>query len=648
MKTLIAILVIVIPSYLWSQKRLNRDSIFIVIKTSKQDTSQINRYFDLASDYVLSSTDSAKIYWKKGKNLIDKLHAPQYDFEYYFTGVKIFHAEQDYEKALEINLKALKNSEKNRNIRNKADALRSLFIMYLNLGKDSLAITTAHKALYLTEQLKDTVNLPITFGNLSRLYNELGQYEKSIQYGKRGIEISKKYNSIKGLLICLNNVAISQKEIGQRKEAENTLNEIKYLAYKNDVPRSVVKSLVNLSFMAQERGDKNALNKHLTELNVFTSKNQMGKKIASNEEGIPFLKAYNHFYQNRYGDAERIAFDQLGSLEDDHFMKNSYYELLIKMSYAEGDFSKGEMYERKSDSIENIISNEDLNSFEVDVNKKYQTAKKDLQIKEQNAKLENRRLLNYIFAGTVFGILLFGFLMYRNLKHRQTIQKQKIIELQAEKQLAATQAVLRGEEQERSRIAKDLHDGLGGMLSGVKLSFNAMKENLVMTPENAKAFERSIDQLDSSIREMRRVAHNMLPENLLKYDLDSALREFCAELNRTASLTINYQSIDMENQQFSSEISIACYRIIQELVANSLKHSEAKQLLVQMHLSKEEKMLHITVEDDGKGFDKDVLQNSNGIGWRNIQNRVQLMKGKIDLISSINKGTSILIEIPML
>lgn len=648
MKTVLLFLLLVISPYVWSQKRLNRDSVFVVIKTSRQDTSKINLYFDLASDYVLNSTDSSKIYWKKGKSLIDKLHAPQYDFKYYFTGVKIFHAEQNYEKALEYNLKALKKAEKNKNSKDEAEALRSLFIMYLNLGKDSLAITTAHKALYLTEQLNDTVNLPITFGNLSRLYSELRQYEKAIKYGKKGIEVSKKHNSIKGLLICLNNVAISQKEIGQREEAENTLNEIKSLAYKNDVPRSVVKSLVNLSFMAQERGDKYALHKHLTELDAFILRNQMGKKIASNEEGIPFLKAYNHFYQNRYNDAENIANDQLKELGDDHFMKNSYYELLVKMSYARGDFTEGERYERKSDSIENIISKEDLNSFEIDAGKKYQTAKKDLQIKEQKAKLENRRLLNYIFAGTVLGIVSIGFLVYRNLKHRQTIQKQKIMELQAEKQLTATEAVLRGEEQERSRIAKDLHDGLGGMLSGVKLSFNAMKENLVMTPENAKAFERSIDQLDHSIREMRRVAHNMLPENLLKYDLDSALREFCTELNRTASLKIDYQSIDMENQPFSPEISIACYRIIQELVTNSLKHAEAKHLLVQVHLSKEEKMLHITVEDDGKGFDQNILQNSNGIGWRNIRNRVQLMKGKIDLNAGTDTGTSILIEIPML
>lgn len=632
---------------LWSQNRLDRDSLFAVIKASRQDTAQINRYFELASDYVLSDTDSAKIYWNKGKSLIVKFRANQYENQYNFTGIKIFHAEQDFEKALVYNLKALKEAEKNKNSYDKAEALRTLFVLYINLEKDSLAIKTAHQALHLTEQLKDTLNLPIIFGNLSRLYNELGQYDKAIAYGKKGIAVSKKYNSIKGLLISLNNVAISQKEVGERAEAERTLYEIKRLAYQNNVPRSVVKSLVNLCYMAQERGDKKALNTHLAELDRFISSNPMGKKVASNEEGLPYLKAYNYFFSGQYANAEAIANEQLDVLGDDQFMKNSYYELLVKMNYTQGDFAKAEMYERKSDSIEVIITNEDLNRFEVDAGKKYQTAKKDAQIKAQTAKLEYRRLLNFILAGVALVVLLIGFLIYRNLRHRQTIQQQKILELETEKQLAATEAVLRGEEQERSRLAKDLHDGLGGMLSGVKLSFNAMKENLIMTPENAVAFERSIDQLDNSIREMRRVAHNMLPENLMKYGLDSALRELCVELNRSTSVQAKYQSIDMEQHAFNQEISIACYRIVQELVNNSMKHAEAKNLLVQAHLSTEDNMLHLTVEDDGKGFDRAKLSHAQGIGWRNIQNRIQLIKGKIDVNSDAGKGTSVEIEIPI-
>ncbi|WP_315814837.1 hypothetical protein [Paraflavitalea speifideaquila] len=90
---------------------------------------------------------------------------------------------------------------------------------------------------------------------------------------------------------------------------------------------------------------------------------------------------------------------------------------------------------------------------------------------------------------------------------------------------------------------------LGGMLSGIKYSFINMKENLVMLPENAQAFERNLDMLDTGIREMRRVAHNLMPEILLKYGLHAALKEFCNEIGRSGVITIVYQPMGLEKQQ---------------------------------------------------------------------------------------------------
>ena len=236
-------------------------------------------------------------------------------------------------------------------------------------------------------------------------------------------------------------------------------------------------------------------------------------------------------------------------------------------------------------------------------------------------------------------------LAYRNYRHRQKIQQAKIDELQTEKLLTATEAVLKGEEQERSRLAKDLHDGLGGMLSGIKHSLSTMKENLIMTPGNAQAFERSIDMLDSSIREMRRVAHNMMPEMLLKYGLNTALREFCNEITHSGISTINYQSVDMDNAAVEQTAAVAIYRIAQELVNNAIKHGHASEVLVQLHLSQQEKLLVLTVEDNGKGMDAGVLNQSTGIGWKNIQSRVDFLQGRLDVQSQPGNGTSVMIEI---
>jgi signal transduction histidine kinase len=170
-----------------------------------------------------------------------------------------------------------------------------------------------------------------------------------------------------------------------------------------------------------------------------------------------------------------------------------------------------------------------------------------------------------------------------------------------------------------------------------------MKENLVMTPENQQAFERSMDMLDSSIREMRRVAHNMMPEALVRFGLDTALTDFCNEINQSGALKIIYQSIGMEGIAIDQTTSITIYRIVQELINNTMKHSGATSAIVQ--LTKSNDQLSLTVEDDGKGFDTKILKTNKGIGWVNIQNRVEFLKGKLDINSKEGEGTSVHIEL---
>ena len=129
-----------------------------------------------------------------------------------------------------------------------------------------------------------------------------------------------------------------------------------------------------------------------------------------------------------------------------------------------------------------------------------------------------------------------------------------------------------------------------------------------MTSESIQTLERSMDMLDSSIKEMRRVAHNMMPETLVKFGLDIALKDFCSEINQTGALMISYQSIGLGSATISDITSITIYRIIQELINNTFKHAAAKTAIVQVSYTKGK--LSITVEDDGIGFDKEILKYS--------------------------------------
>ena len=168
-----------------------------------------------------------------------------------------------------------------------------------------------------------------------------------------------------------------------------------------------------------------------------------------------------------------------------------------------------------------------------------------------------------------------------------------------------------------------------------------MKDNLIVTPDNMAVFERSLDMIDTSIKELRRVAHNMMPEMLTKFGLDEALKEYCSTVNATKLLSVKYQSLGMETR-LDKAIEIIVYRIIQELLNNILKHAAASEAFIQ--LIRDNDRLNIVVEDNGKGFDTALLENSKGAGWVSIRSRVEYLKGELDIHSEPGKGVLINME----
>lgn len=263
--------------------------------------------------------------------------------------------------------------------------------------------------------------------------------------------------------------------------------------------------------------------------------------------------------------------------------------------------------------------------------------------------VKQKSILNRIFVATIIGLLFFGWLAYRNVKNekkiagqQRKIQAQRISELEKDKQLLTVDAMLKGQEEERSRIAKDLHDGLGGMLSGVKLSFINMKEKIIFTQENLNNFEKSVGMLDSTIGELRKVAHNLMPEVLVKFGLEEALKDFCGSIQATTGISIVYQQFGDE-RKLNNQAEVNIYRIIQELVHNAVKHAGASQIIVQ--LTKNHVKTGVTVEDDGKGFDTRILDTKKGAGFSNIRYRVLYFKGTLDIMSEPENGTSVSIEL---
>lgn len=220
------------------------------------------------------------------------------------------------------------------------------------------------------------------------------------------------------------------------------------------------------------------------------------------------------------------------------------------------------------------------------------------------------------------------------------INKQLINELEKEKQLVATHAVLAGEENERRRLARDLHDGLGSILTGVKLKLANMKGNYILDEENRTDFGNALTMLDSAVSELRRVAHNLMPEALIKYGLKDALEDFCTNLENSNVKVIfrfygNFSRVDQK-------LETGSFRIVQELVNNALKHSGATQIIVQM--VQEDSRLSLSVQDNGKGFDKNIIDKINTVGLNSIKSRVASLNDLIDIYTEEGKGTEIEVE----
>lgn len=217
---------------------------------------------------------------------------------------------------------------------------------------------------------------------------------------------------------------------------------------------------------------------------------------------------------------------------------------------------------------------------------------------------------------------------------RRKLQKQRML---LEKELAV--------EQERIRMARELHDGLGSMLSGIKHSFSAIKNNLTLNNQQQDQFDYTIDKLDDSIKDLRAVSHTMFSAELLEQGLEAAIKNYCNAVTVTSRIKISFESIFQQPAGLSGEQAFHIFRVVQELVQNVIKHSKATEAIVQ--LSYDNKILAVTVEDNGIGFTIASLQGKTGIGLKNVESRIKMLHGKTDIQSKPGNGTSVFIEVPV-
>lgn len=624
-----------------AQSTKKSDSLLLELKRVKEDTSKVNLLFNIGETYDNTKPEIAKKYYNEALKLSKKTGYKLGEIKYAFYYTSVLNNQGEFTSSLKINRSAMQLANQINNplmiIKSTINTANS----YNLLNKNDSAIYYYMKTLPKLEKLGNKRMLGIVYNNLSKMYADLNQFSKSIEYGKKGIETSRVEKDSLSLEYGLVNLGVSFCSLNDLKFAEQSFNEALKISDKINDNYAKSAILINIADISYKKGD---YNKSL----IYNQRAlKIAKKIGLFESQTIALRGHAMYYlQNKnYDLAKRYVDSSLVISEKNNIriqiLKN--LQLLSDISYVTQDLRTAKKYDEKIDMLQDSINADNLKEITTNYEQQYESEKKDSQIKLQKSQLKQKSIFNYILLASAFFLIAILFLTYRNYNQRKKLQLQKINELETEKQLLATQSLLKGQEEERSRLAKDLHDGLGGLLSGVKLQLGSMKGDIfLLSQENKNTFDRALLKLDESIDEMRRVAHNMMPESLLKFGLKQAILDYCDSLAYKQDFDIHCElhGIDMK---MNNSTEVILYRIIQELVNNAIKHSQATTILVQV-LRDENGKIFITIEDNGKGFDVQKINLLNSAGMRSVQSRVNYLKGTIDIKSVVGKGTSIFVE----
>jgi len=253
---------------------------------------------------------------------------------------------------------------------------------------------------------------------------------------------------------------------------------------------------------------------------------------------------------------------------------------------------------------------------------------------------ENNIVPVLIIGTTVVVVLIAGLFFFVIVYQRKMIKNQVALRrLEDERQQELLKAVIDAQESERKRLAEDLHDSVGQVLSAIKLKLHKLDK----LDEGQNAMLADTRKLtDECIQEIRNIIHNVLPPVLTDFGLIDALQALCVKMNDNTPIQVTFTR-KLADERFGSEIELTLYRIAQELFGNAVKHSEATTIHVD--LAKNGNTLVMSFRDNGRGFNIDTVKH--GFGIKNLRSRVQLINGKIDIYSKPLSGTITTINIPL-
>ncbi|WP_346237603.1 tetratricopeptide repeat-containing sensor histidine kinase [Niabella insulamsoli] len=615
------------------------DSLLRLLSTAKEDENKVLLLIRIGQAFENADLEKSKSYYRQARNLGHKIRYLLTEVKFISNYTFALNMQGRFDSSLFWNLKGIEAAKKLNDGEHLAKAFFNTGTSYQYLADYRSAVNYYQQGLALFEKLNKEAYMAQANDILQVLYTAMKQYDKARNYGKKAVAQFRNLNDPKLLAYALSNLGVVY---GNSNQKDSSLI---YHLQAEKIARSIGDQVL-LATIDLNIADVYLWKKRFEEAKTyFDSALQLARKNQISESECAALRGLSYYFMYT-GVTEKslgLAREALACSEQHRLVSEKVLilEQLASLAYLYKDSWKAATYKTESKALRDSLLNEEILRTTINTEKRFELSKKNAQLALQRVSIQRKNLFNWLLLGGLLSLMMMGLLGYRNYSHRKKMQEQRIKELEIEKQLLATQSLLRGQEEERSRIAKDLHDGLGGLLSGVKLQLGAMKGNLILTEEDGLAFNRVLINLEDSIGEMRRVAHNMMPEALLKFGLQQAVRDYSDGLSRGQNFTIQCAFLGME-QRLDNTTEVVIYRIVQELINNAVKHSGASAIFVQL-MRHDEAHLNITVEDDGQGFDPKAIKEHSA-GLRNITSRVKYLNGKMDIRSEPGTGTSVFIE----
>jgi two-component system NarL family sensor kinase len=616
----------------------NIDSLENIVTGKHSETEKIKALNILSYEYLFTDKAKAEACMIKLEEIAKKTSDMEVRAEAYRAIADQYADMEDYSKSIEFYRKSrdlLKGVQTDSGEKIYARTLLHMAIVPHIHGDFNEALLLYSEAEPLLEKHNQNRYLINLYNRKCDIFEQLKQNKQAMVYVIKAMKLSEEMNDpenlVRSMFTYTANSGNSARNIGYLKKAYALIEQ-------HQLP-----DWLKFYYHFNYGGELVKLGKHNEALTEYDKAEKMA--FDTREKMGPLLARINIYIEEKQVQKAKDLIDQTLKTAREMNMKvqiRDLYQLQIQLDSMHGNFKDAYLLILKKNELNDSLLSEETRKRVDYLDAKYQSAHKEKQIDKLQNEKRMQQLWILISAGGTIMLIVILVIIWLFYKKKQQLAASQIEQLKKEKQLAATQAVLTGETTERTRISRELHDGLGGLLSGTKLILNNMKNKVLLTDDNVHLFDHALGLLDNSINELRRVAFNMMPENLYNLGLSSALTEFCNGMNQGTGTMVHFFFFGTA-VRFELNKELIMFRIAQELVNNSLKHSGASE--INMQLVQDNDRISLSVHDNGIGFDPAKLNEDNSSGFRNIRSRVDSLGGVLSIDSEPGKGSEITIEI---